>query len=324
MNERRVRDAIEFSDTDELLRIVDGAIAAQEWDALVNLRVRMAEALGRGRQLWGVDQHVRYRLALEGPAPLAAQAVDEGPARFALGPLTEVAANRHTFAELAPHLGTGPSRSLVAHERVIAGDEIDPVLVADNQLELPLQLLDWEPVYAIPTYHSDRVEALSPPLPAMSREALPDSAEMVDDHPSTEALLGLVLPWLEESNGRAHAVCAAGEPTAALKALGVPAAEMAPVPVSSAMAHMAWAAASGGAEGRRRGGASGRFQAWHTLATLGGDEWPASPERVSEAARRLDWFMWSDFAPAIGWVLNIAAHDRAENLSWALAARDEV
>ncbi len=323
MNEKRVRDAIEFSDTDELLRIVDGAIAAQEWDPLLNLRVRMAEALGRGRQLWGVDQHVRYRLALEGPAPLAAQAVDEGPARFALGPLTEVAANRHTFAELAPHLGPGPSRSLVAHERVLGGEEIDPELVPDNQLELPLHLFDWEPVYAVPVYHSDRVEALSPPLPTMSRVALPDSAEIVDDHPSTEALLGLVLPWLEESNGRAQAICAAGPAPAALKALGVPAAEMAPMPIAEAMAHMAWAAASGGAEGRRRGGASGRFQAWHTLATLAGYEWPAPPETVTTAADALDWFVWSDFAPAIGWVLNLAAHDRAENLSWALAARDE-
>ena len=323
MNEKRVRDAIEFSDTDELLRIVDGAIAAQEWDALVTLRVRMAEAVGRGRQLWGVDQHVRYRLALEGPAALAAQAVDEGPARFALGPLTEVAANRHTFAELAPYLGAGPSRSLVAHERVIAGEEIDADLIPDNQLELPLHLLDWEPVYAVPTYHSDRVEALSPPLRAMSQEALPDFAEIVDDHPSTEALLGLVLPWLEESNGRAQAICAEGPPAAALKALGAPAAEIAPVPIAEAMAHMAWAAASGGAEGRRRGGASGRFQAWHTVATLAGYEWPASPETVTSAANDLDWFLWSDFAPAIGWVLNIAAHDRAENLSWALGARDE-
>jgi hypothetical protein len=37
----------------------------------------------------------------------------------------------------------------------------------------------------------------------------------------------------------------------------------------------------------------------------------------------MQWFLWSDFAPSIGWVLNIAAHDQTENLSWALAARDE-
>jgi len=322
VNEKRVRDAIESSDTDELIRIVDGACAAQEWDDLLHLRVRMEEARSRGRQLWGVDQHVRYRFALEAPGPLAAQAVDEGPARFALGPLTEVAANRHSFAELAPFFGSGPSRSLVAHERVIAGEKIDPSAVTDNQLELPLRLLAWEPVYQVATYHSDRVEALSPSLPTMAKEALPSSATVIDDHPSTEALLGLVLPWLEESNGRAQAVCAEGQPTAALKALGVPAAELAPIPVAEAMAHMAWAAASGGAEGRRRGGASGRFQAWHTLTTLAGFEWPASAEIVTEAAGRLRWFLWSEFAPAIGWVLNIAAYDGEENLSWALAARD--
>ncbi|CAN5163854.1 hypothetical protein BH18ACT5_BH18ACT5_04530 [soil metagenome] len=323
MNEKRVRDAIEGSDTDELLRIVDGACASQEWDALVTLRLRMAEALGRGRQLWGVDQHVRYRLALEAPPPFAAQAVNEGPARFALGPLTEVAANRHTFAELAPHLHPGPSKSLVAHERVIVGEDIDEGLAGENQLELPLHLLSWEPKYATPQYHVDRVEALSPDLPPMTTLTLPESVEVVDDLPSTEALLGLVLPWLEESNGRAQSICAEGDFPAALRALGVPAAEFAPVSVAEAMSWMAWAASSGGAEGRRRGGASGRFQAWHTLATLAGFEWPASSETVTEAAGRLDWFVWSDLAPAIGWVLNIGAHDPDENLSWALGARDE-
>jgi hypothetical protein len=206
---------------------------------------------------------------------------------------------------------------------VIGGEAIDPQLVTDNQLELPIRLLPWEPRYVSPVYHSDRVEAPPPKLPKMDPIALPEAAAVVDDLPSTEALLGLVLPWLEESNGRAHAVCAEGEPGSALRALGVPAAEIAYVTVTEAMEFMAWAAASGGAEGRRRGGASGRFQAWHTLATIAGYDWPASADTVTAASQKLEWFVWSDFAPAIGWVLNIGAHDQEERLSWALVARDE-
>jgi hypothetical protein len=320
MNESRVREAIEGSDTDELLRIVDGATAAAEWGELERLRVLLAEALGRGRQLWGVDQHIRYRLALEAPPPVAAAAVEEGPARFALGPLTEVVANRHTFAELAPHLGRGPTRRAVAAERAAAGETIS---AGDLELlELPLELASWEPRYCLPTYHKDRVESPPPPpLPLLPIE-LPKAGEVVEDVAATDALLALVQPWLEESNGRGQAVCVDGGPAAALRALGVPAADLAEVTTTQAAAQMAWAAASGGAMGRRRGVAFGRFAAWFALATLAGWEWPAGSSQMEDAVARLRWFAWSDRAPDVGWSLHLAAYDPEEGLSYAVGARD--
>ena len=318
MNERRAREAIEGSDTDDLLRIVDDSCAAKEWEELDKLRVLLQEAVARGRQLWGVDQHIRYRMALEGPAAVAAAAVEEGPARFALGPLTEVAANRHTFTELAPHLRA--NLASVASERAVAGERVAGTGLPPT--ELPLVLMPWEPPYTLPVYHKDRVESNPPPRPPLEPVDLPSEAQTVDDLTSSEALLALVLPWLEESNGRGQAVCVEGPPAAALRALSVPRAEMAPVPTDVAMAQMAWAAASGGAMGRRRGAAYGRFATWFALAALAGWEWPATTKEMEDAATRLRWFVWSDLAPELGWSLHLAAHDPEEGLSWAIGARD--
>ncbi|MCZ6661814.1 MAG: hypothetical protein O6951_02650, partial [Actinobacteria bacterium] len=68
MISRRAIDAIEASDTDDLLRVIDGYCAALEWELLLELKTRCREALSRGKQLWGVEEHIRYRLALEAPA----------------------------------------------------------------------------------------------------------------------------------------------------------------------------------------------------------------------------------------------------------------
>src|SRR5205085_1702808 len=80
------------------------------------------------------------------------------------------------------------------------------------------------------------------------------------------ALLDLVAAWTAESNGRAEVAAVHGDATAAIAALGPPRARMAPLPPADALAHMAWAAASGGAHGRRRGMASGRFATWWAVA----------------------------------------------------------
>ena len=321
---KRTRDAIEGSDTDELIRVIDGHCASKNWDALVNLRTLLAHALSRGKQLWGVDQHIRYRLALEGTSELAAQAVVEGPARFALGPLTEVAANRHTFAELEPYLPAGPERSLIAHERVLAGEHIDPASIDQMVLELPITLASWEPSYPRAEYKSDRVESHPPDLPPMEVFNLPDRVTPIDDAEATTALLGLVTPWVEESNGRAHAVATEGEANDAIRALGPSRVRHTPISVAHAMAWMAWAAGSGGARGRRRGGAAGRFSAWWTVAAVAGVDWPPDPDELGTAAAELQWFAWSDLAASTGWNLNLAIEDPIEGVSWALTAVDAV
>lgn len=321
---KRTHEAIEGSDTDDLLRIIDGHSAAKNWQALVDLRTLLAEALTRGRQLWGVDQHIRYRLALEGPPELAAQAVVEGPARFALGPLTEVVANRHSFLDLEPHLPAGPERSLIAHERVLAGEHIDPMRIDQTVLELPITLASWEPSYQRPEYKPDRVESHPPDLPSMEVLTLPDQAIPVDDPEATTALLGLVAAWVEESNGRAQAAAAEGEAADSIRALGPSRVRHGRISAAQAMAWMAWAAGSGGARGRRRGGAAGRFAAWWTVSALAGIDWPPDPDELGRAAAELQWFAWSDLAAPTGWNLNLAIEDPIEGLSWAITAVDAV
>lgn len=324
MSGSRTREAIEASDHDSLLRIVDRLCAAHGWDALLELRVLLQDAVTRGKQLWGVDAHIRYRLALEGPPALAAAAVLEGPARFGLGPLTEVVANRHQFAELDQFLPPGPERSLIAHERAIAGEIIDAGNIDSTVLELPLRLLPWEPAYSLPEYKEDRVESHPPDSPDMAGVELPDSPPEVDDPQATSALLGLVTPWIEESNGRAQVSCIEGDSLQAIRALGPARVRFAPIDPPLALGLMAWAASSGGAHGRRRGGAAGRFSTWWTLASLGALDWPATPEDVADVARNLTWVAWSDLAPSTGWNLNLAIEDRRERLAWAIAAVDSV
>ncbi|HUO45716.1 MAG TPA: hypothetical protein VM470_02660 [Acidimicrobiia bacterium] len=324
MASQRTIDAVEGSDTDELLRIIDGHCKARAWEELLEMRRLCAEALTRGKQLWGVDEHIRYRLALEAPASLAAAAVDEGPARFALGPLTEVAASRHTFADLAPYLAPGPSQAWIAHERVLRGETIDPDLVDPTVVELPLVVHGWEGSYCLAEYKGDRLEVHPPPLPELGALAITDQAEGVDDPDGTAALEALVAPWVEESNGRVSVVCAEGDLSAAMRLLGVRSALASVIGLSQALPLMAWAGASGGAHGRRKGSAAGRLAAWWALTALTGLSWPPSPEELGEAGQSLQWQAWSDLGEGPGWNLRLAATSRLEGLTWAVAASDAV
>jgi hypothetical protein len=320
--DQRTIDAVEGSDTDELLRIVDGHCSAMAWEQLLELRRLLAEALTRGKQLWGVDEHIRYRLALEAPAELAAAAVVEGPARFSLGPLTEVVATTHTFAELSAFLEPGPVRTWVAQERVLRREEIDPLQIGDGSIELPLALEPWETAYSEVRYKKDRVESEPPTLPRLSPLELPPQAEEVDDPGGTTALNALVATWVEESNGRAITVCAAGGVSDAVRLLGVRRALFAPIDLATAAGLMAWAAASGGAHGRRKGGAAGRQATWWALAELTGSDWPPVPQHLREAAAALESWVWSDLSAGSGWNLSLALHSPSEGLTWAIAATD--
>src|SRR5207245_11105617 len=92
--------------------------------------------------------------------------------------------------------------------------------------------------------------------------------------------------WTNESNGRAEAVSVTGTALQAVRALGAPAVRVVELTAAEALAAMAWTAASGGAHGRRRGAAAGRFAIWWALAALGGvvDEWRITSEEMGEVA----------------------------------------
>ena len=315
---QRAIDAIEASDTDELLRVIDGFCSSKSWAALVELRMLCQEAVTRGKQLWGVDEHVRYRLALEAPPSFAGPVVTEGAARFALGPLAEVAASTKTWEEMDRQLGPGPERMTFAAERVIRGDA-----PSEEIADLPNRLMSWEGRYPVATYKSDKVETPSPKIPHLEEATLPEAADRVEDFQSEGALSDLVQPWTEQSNGRCETVSVSGSARHAVRALGLTRARLGSLEPSHAITWMAWAAASGGAHGRRRGAAAGRYGAWWAVATLRDLDWPPSPDEIGEAARALSWFWFDDGAPSTGWALRIAVEDPETGLAWAVAAVDE-
>lgn len=317
MISRRAVEAIESSNTDELVRVIDGYCKTRSWAELLELRSRCHEALARGKQLWGVEEHIRYRLALEAPGEVAGPIVAEGAARFALGPLPEVAASTKSWDELSPHIENGPARRTTAAERVIRGD-----LIEEEGLDLPGEILGWEPVYEVATYKSDRVEAPAPKTPMLTDVELPGRAETIGDTVSEEALSDLVLPWIEESNGRCDTVTANGDHLAAIRGLGLSAAAVGELTPAGALSWMAWAAASGGAHGRRRGAATGRYLAWWVVSCLADLQWPETPDKIALEANRLRWHWFDDGSPQVGWALRLTATDAEGGISWAVAATD--
>ena len=146
MTSEHLWDLVEAGDLNELLRAVDGLCAARSWDELVALAERCEEAVERGKQLWPIAEHIDYRLALEAPGDFAGRVLNPGIGRFSLGPLTEVAASTHTWAQLAPHIEAPQAAAYVAQERVLRGEvlEGDP-LAHPEVLELPLRLWAWVP-----------------------------------------------------------------------------------------------------------------------------------------------------------------------------------
>jgi hypothetical protein len=318
-------ELVELGDLDELTRHIDRLCAVHEWDALVDLRDRCRRALERGKQLWPAAARVEYRLALEAPAKWAGGVLVPGAGRFALGPLTEVAASTHTWDELAPCIPPGPMAAITAHERVLRGEDLmGDDRVDERVLELPLALQPWEPAYPLATYEAEKASFpdVAAPTPGSADEIVP--ARRIDEPESCRALVELVTTWTSESEGQAEAVAVTGDARGALGALGRDRARLAPVAADHALAAMAWAAASGGAHGRRRGMAPGRFAAWWTVGALAGllDAWPLAPAAVGDAASRLRWYRWDAGAPDTGWALRLAVEDPETGRAWALSATD--
>ena len=321
-----LEDLVEAADLNGLLRAVDGLASMRSWDELVDLAERCEDALERGKQLWPIAAHIDYRLALEAPGDYAASVLQPETGRFALGPLTEVAASTHTWSELADHIQVPQAAAYVAQERVLRGEVLtgDPRAHAEV-LDLPLALEPWEPTYALATYRSDHVEVAEPWIPRSPLSevgAVGPAAAELDDPDAATALLDLVTPWTSESNGAARAVVVEGDARAAASALTFQVLRMGPLEVAEAVQHMAWAAASGGAHGRRRGAALGRSIAWYAGAVLADEPWPGSPRDLGAGLERLRWYRWDEGAPEEGWALRLAVEDPGGSWAAAIGATD--
>lgn len=319
---------VDRGDLDEAVRWVDRLVDTGEWDELVELRQRCRSAHDRGHQLWPAACYAAHHLALGAPAPLAAAVLNESDStHFGLGPLWEVAASTHTWDQLRPHLRPGPTAALVAGERVLRGESIDPADVPGGPGEVPLELAPVEPEYPIAVYRADRVQVDGPPEPPM--HPLDDgggdgSAEQIDD--DAEQMWRLIVqPWLEQSAGTLRCVTIVGSAAQAIVQVGGPRARTAPVDLGTVLAHLQWAAASGGGRGRRRGGAVGRTLAWWAVATLAGsvDEWPLTGDELGRWGGELEWWLWQPAEPSTGWQLRLAAADPPWNRAWAVEAVDD-
>lgn len=329
MSSATVRELIDLGDLDELIRHTDRLAVAGEWDDLLDLRSLCRKAFAeRRQQLWPVAARADYRLALDAPGRWAAQVLVASAGRFVLGPLPEVAASTHTWDALADHAVQGvPEVALAAHERVVRGEDLrgdrrlDPFV-----LEVPLALAPWEPLYPVAEYEAEVARFPIPQLTGFETVTVGDRkrARPADEHETVRALVELCSGWTTESNGHSEAVAVQGDAAAAIAGLGLTTIRMAEITPQQGMARLAWSAASGGAHGRRRGMAVGRFAAWWAAAALGGllEDFPPDPSELGDSICELRWWAWDEGAPETGWSCRIAVEDPADGLAWALAATD--
>jgi len=323
---------VHSADLDGLVRMIDDRCSIRDWPGLLRVRDRSRRAVETGRQLWPAATLAEYRLALLAPPRFVGAVLDESDGlsgRFTIGPLTEVAAQHHTWAELAPHLDRGPRATFVAHERLLRGEAL-PSDIADDLppvLDLPFMFQRWEPDYPVAVYSDIGGEFDRPSLPD-AWEPVPigtsDDVEMLDDDDVELAVGQLVEPWTASSNGRVEVVCVDGDAADAIAALGVRSARWCPLSSDEALAWVAWAGSSGGAHGRRRGAATGRFGVWWLLAALGQfSEFAPNTDELGELVAHLRWWRWDALEPEVGWQLQLAIADPDDGTAWAIVARDE-
>jgi hypothetical protein len=182
--------------------------------------------------------------------------------------------------------------------------------------------MEWEPEYPVAIYKAHKLEAPSPPPPKTTKTTLDSPVNRIDDPESEGALADLVQPWSEQSNGHCETATVAGSGRDAIRALGLTKTGIAELSLAEAMTWMVWAGSSGGAHGRRRGAAAGRFGAWWALSALCDIPWPPDPDVLGEEASRLEWSWFDDGGPGTGWQLRLAIEDPEAGLAWAVAAID--
>lgn len=319
-------ELIARADLDGLIRLIDTTCTHRDWQRLLDIRDSCRAAVHSGRQLWPAATLADYRLALRAPTQWATEVLRSETSRFTLGPLTEVIAQHHSWDELVNRLPYAPQSTFVAYECALRGQTIQESEKLFPALEIPVQCGSWEPTYQLAEYADNEATFPAPRLPdtVSAEHWSTTTGQLLGDHHISQAAHQLVEAWTTQSNGRCETVITTGDALHALGTLGVTSANLRRLDSDIAMAWMAWAGASGGAHGRRRGAATGRFSAWWMLAALGQSlgSWPLSHLEANEIAEQWTWWWWDADEPATGWQLQLVAHNVTTNRAWAIGAND--
>jgi len=263
-------------------------------------------------------------MALEAPPEIAASVISDGRGRFALGPLWEVAASTHTWSELREHVLVPTVRAMTAHERSIRGESIDETDIDFQILGIPSEIQGWEPQYPVAEYRSDRAAFPDDIFDTkMQWIELPEAADVLPDDRVCDVLGDVVKAWWDDSLGKAEVVTVDGTIEEAIRALGPRRVRAAEVDLKTALEALAWAGASGGAHGRRRGTPAGRAAAWWVLLEiLGYDEPPEDLTQIGEESADLRWLLWDPGDRVGGWNLHLGIEDPQDGMAWVVSAVD--
>ncbi|MFE4515516.1 hypothetical protein ACFRMQ_15145 [Kitasatospora sp. NPDC056783] len=306
-----------------------------------------------------------HLIAYAAPPELAVRLFDRdggagsaaGVADHDAGPLWEVLATRHSWLRLSPLLGPAPVRRLVAHTRVLLGEDLRHGAEPDPE-GVPLRLEPWE---AAGWEEAVRVREYLPAggarsalltLPA-SREGLgevelPPPVERAEGRPdgprAARALAGLgaLAPW-------AGTVCVRGQAPAAAALLARDRRVVGGY-LPFALAYPALVRAA--AVGRAQGCAHGRLGLWRALSAMVAMAGAAGPgsvagvggpdavdgvdavdrvDRVDGADRsevnalvaRMRCFTWQE--PSAGLHhLHLALEDPVRGVAWAVSGSQEL
>lgn len=323
----RARGAIAANDLDELIRVVDTMAGESAWDELLVVRDLARRAFDdTGRQMWPAASWAEYLIALRGPAECVAEVLAPDGGFFAPGPLAEVAAQHHTWPELRAVMLPGPTAALFAHERAARGELIEESVEASDVLGVPLRRAPWEPEYLLPDYGLHGLDPFGPDRP--SGRVLPatePASALVDDESleAVEALRLVVAHWAGDARATVRCIAIDGDAAAAIATCGG-SGEVRATPLSpqEALVWLAWAAASDGGVGRRRGAAAGRDSAWHAAAVIAGfdPDGRYDVEELGDALEELRWWWWTDREAPVGHVLRLAVEDPVDRVAFAISA----
>ncbi|GAA4871385.1 hypothetical protein [Kitasatospora terrestris] len=293
---------------------------------------RWPELLGRFRQARAAGAPsagpLGHLLAYFAPPELAARLFDRdgAPGTAATvgdhdaGPFWEVLATRHTWLRLAPLLDPAPVRRLVAHTRVLLGEDLAHGVEPDPG-GVPYALEPWEaacregvgPVREYLPGGGARLalRALPADREGLGPVDLPRPGPLAPELAATR-LLGAMAPW-------ASAVCVRGAAQQAAAHLA-DTDRVTGGPLTFPAAYPALLQLASGGPGH--GAAQGRLAVWRLLTAMTGETVLERAE-VEALVARLRCFTWCESDDELCY-LHLAVEDPATGLAWAVSGQAAV